>query len=80
MVRLWSENNKDRSFALEKIIQLRNDSESGNLFRRRRTIPSIKLEAVAVRELKDWKDKIYEPVFTCKVDLDELEEICHHPI
>ena len=47
---------------------------------RRRTTPSIKLEATTVKELIDWKDKIYEPVFTCKLDLDELEEIRHHPI
>ena len=80
VLKSWScrENDKDRFFALEKIIQIRN--ESGNLFRHRRTTPSIKLEATAVRELKDWKDKIYEPVITCKVDSDELKEICHHPI
>ena len=71
---LCGEREEDRSFALEKIIQLRNGSESGNLSVRRRTTPSIKLEATTVRKL------IYEikRIFTSKLDLDELKAIQHN--
>ena len=38
------------------------------------------LKQLQFGKLIDWKDKIYGSVSTCKQDLDELEEIRHHPI
>lgn len=77
---LSSELREDRSFAVDKIIQLRNGSEYGDLSVRRRTTPSINLEAETLKELIDWNDKIHKPVFTCKLNLTELEEIKNTPI
>ena len=58
----------------ENYFQLRNSSLPGNLSVRRRTTPSIKLEATTVRKL------IYEikRIFTSKLDLDELKAIQHN--
>ena len=57
-----------RSFAVDKITQLRNGGEYGDLSVRCCTTP-IDLEAKTLKEPIDLDDKIHEPLFTFKLNL-----------
>ena len=53
----------------------------GDMTCREHTTPNINLGAKTVRELINWKnEKIYEPVFTCKMTIKELESIKEKPL
>ena len=75
LAQLCSDSKEEREFALEKILLLRNGSDIGDMSVRTHKTPAINLDATCVKELIDWKEKIYEPVFTCNMSIDALQSL-----
>ena len=78
---LTSDDAGERSFAVEKILQVRNGSEEGDTSVRKHKTPKLNLGATSVRELINWEgEKVFEPVFTTKLDIDEIKELVNTPL
>ena len=77
---LCSDDSEDRSFAVDKIIKIRDGKDFGDLSVRSHTTPTIVLNATSPKELVNWDGKIHEPVFTCQLSLSELEELRNRPL
>ena len=75
-----SDSEEDRVFAVDKILKIRNGSDHGDLSVRCHSTPEINLDANTPKELIDWDKKLHEPVFTCKLNLEEINEIKNRPI
>ena len=80
---LASEVEEDRSFAIDKILQVRDEdsSEFGNMNVRSRKTPEINFNATSLKNLIFWdKIKCYEPVFTCKLSREEIKSFKDSPM
>jgi hypothetical protein len=78
-----SEDKNDRDFAVDKIIKIREGQDNPNVgdtrCRPHRT-PTINMDSTSVRDLIDWQEKIYEPVFTCKMNIDDIQSMRDEPL
>ena len=75
LAQLCSDSKEEREFALDQIFLLRNGSDVGDMSVRTHKTPAINLDATCVKELIDWKEKIHEPVYTCKMSIDALQSL-----
>ena len=71
---------EDRSFAVDKIIKLRDGKDFGDESIRCHTTPTILLDATSPKELVNWDSKIHEPIFICKFSLRELKNLRNRPL
>ena len=65
---LCSDDDSDRDFAIDTIIKIREGQDNpnvGNTRCRPHCTPGTNMDATSVRDLIDWEEKTYEPVFTC---------------
>ena len=79
---LCSEDEDERSFAVEKILELRRkegDEDQGDSSVRPRRTPAVNTKASCLRELIEWTD-IHEPPLTCEKSRDELLEYIKTPM
>ena len=77
---LGSEKAEDRKFAVQMILKIRGESELGDLSVRPRLMPQLNLKATTLQNMITWKLKeAHEPIFTCKLTKEELNEILHKP-
>ena len=71
---------KDRSFAIQWILQKRGEEDLGDLTVRDRVTPRLNLEATSLQTLIPWKlEDLHEPVYTCKLTKEELNQYLEKP-
>ena len=82
LVSLLSSNDAaDREFAVGQILQLRGDSDLGDMRKRDRVTPFLRMDATTLIGLIDWKkDTIHEPVFSCSLTKAELNQVLDAPL
>ena len=72
---------EERKFAVDQILTIRGDSDLGDISVRERVTPLLNIEATTLIEMIDWdREKIYEPVFTCKLTQSELTKVLESPL
>ena len=77
---LCSDSEKDRSFAVEKIVELRGGASYGDKSVRDFHPPLLNLKASALLDLIDWKEEILsEPILTCDLSTDEVKSLKEVP-
>ena len=70
----------ERQFAVEIILKLRGGEDKGDTKIRPRRTPFLNFEATKLVDIIDWgKDSIYEPVFTCSLNTEEIRSIIKTP-
>ena len=77
---LTSTDKDDRKFAVDKILTLRNGNDKGCMEVRYHKTPQLNLSASTTRELIEWNNETYEPVFTCELNCEELKKIYDEPL
>ena len=78
---LSSKDQKDREFAVTKILEIRNGNDKGDTNVRVRKTPAIDINTTNLKELIDWnKEEVFEPVLTCSLTIDELKEFVAKPM
>ena len=71
----------EREFAVDQILSVRGDSDLGDISVRERLTPLLNIEATTLIGMIDWdKEKIHEPVFTCKLPKSELRKVLETPL
>ena len=76
-----SSDGEDRVFAVDRILQLRRGNEFGDKSVRYHKTPEINFNCEGLRDLIYWdKTACYEPIFTCNLSRDEIEEFETNPI
>ena len=71
---------EDRKFAIEIILSIRKGWDMSDMTCRNHTTSHINQGGKIVWELINWKNvKMYEPVFTCNMTINELESIKEQP-
>ena len=69
----------DRSFAVDKILQIRGKEEFGNTNVRPRVLPKLNLDATNLKNLIHWEKSIHEPIFTCLLTKEEVKSFLCQP-
>ena len=70
----------ERQFAVEIILKLRGGEDKGDTKIRPRRTPFLNFEATKLVDIIDWgKYSIYEPVFTCSLNTEEIRSIIKTP-
>ena len=70
-----------RYLAVDKILSLRQGSESGSTSVRLFVVPELRFESKHYYDMIDWdQDDIFEPVLTSKLSLDEIEALRTEPL
>ena len=82
---LTSDQEEDKHFAVKKILELRQKSDSpdkGNTsVRSYKTPESLNLQANSIKELIDWEtETVLEPVLTCCLLPDEIRQFLDKPM
>ena len=78
---LASESENDRALGVELVLKIRGDDEYGDVSVRKHKTPSLNLEATSPANLICWEDEeCYEPIFTCQMSRDEIEELRSKPL
>ena len=78
---LASPTQTDREFAVEQILKVRGDSDMGDMRRRDRVTPYLRMEATTLSGMIDWeKDTVHEPVFSCSLTKAQLREVVDKPM
>ena len=77
---MGSSSMEDRRFAVDLILKIRGKNELGDMSVRIRKMPKLNLKATSLRTLIEWKVKeAHEPVYTCKLTKQELQQIVEKP-
>ena len=67
--------------AVQKIVNIRGDMETGDDKPRPRRTPFLNFDATTLEDIIDWnKDKVHEPVFTCKLSTEEVRSLIYSPL
>lgn len=74
-----SDDAEERRFAVQKIRRIRGNASQGSKAVRFRRHPSLNLKAATVKELVCW-DNAHEPVLTCDVPTDQLQQFLSKPM
>ena len=78
---LCSEDREERVFAVEKITELREGNNTGNLSNRIRVHEkTFNPEAKKLTNLCSWDSNVFEPVLTCSMSLQEISELTENPM
>ena len=78
---LCSEDRGEREFAVDIILKLRAGDEKGDLSPRIRVhSDTFNPDAKQLTELCSWDSNVYEPVLTCKLSIQEIEEFREKPM
>ena len=74
---LSSEEEQERRFAVEKILQIRGEGDEttqlGDSSVRPRKTPSVNTEATSLSQLIDWSSGVYEPPLTCSLTTYDIK-------
>ena len=66
---------------MDRILQVRGESEYGDMSVRPRVKPQLNLSATSLVELISWKQgEVQEPVFTCHLSKEELRRTLLTPL
>ena len=72
---------EEREFAVGQILSIRGDSDLGDMSVRARVTPFLNIDATTLIGMIDWnKEKIHEPVFTCKLKKSEIQKVLDTPL
>ena len=78
---LASSDDKERGFAVDKILQCRGDSEYGDNSVKLRSIPTLNFTTTTLTDLILWDEtEILEPTFTTELSREEIEVLRHSPL
>ena len=78
---LSSKSLSDRTFAIDKILTMRGNSDLGNMSVRQRITPKLNLNATSLQQLISWKEnELDEPVFTCSLTKKQLTSLIEKPL
>ena len=78
---LASSDKEERTFAVDKLLDLRGEAEQGDKSRRERRTPNINMSVRTLRELIDWEQElIHEPIIMCDLIPQEILEIKNKPL
>ena len=73
---LCSEDREERVFAVDKIRELREGNERGDLRNRIRVHgENFNPEATTLTDLCSWDSNVFEPVLTCSMSLQEISDL-----
>ena len=70
---LYSDDESDRQFAIEKIVELRNSRDIGNKSVRPFSTPKLNWNATSLRDIQDWSD-LSEPLNTTTIPTADLRQ------
>ena len=70
---LSSSDKTERSFAVAKILDIRDGQHQGDTGVTTKEKPSLNMEAVTLAELISWEDA-HEPILTCNFPSNELNQ------
>ena len=71
----------NRKFAVDQILKVRGDSDLGDMRKRNRVTPFLKMDATLLTGLIDWEaDTVHEPVFSFSLSKAELHEVLAKPL
>lgn len=73
---LCSHDKKERRFAVEKVVGIRQGREKGDRSNRERVhVKNFNQDAKTLPELCTWDSNVFEPVLTCQLSLADIENI-----
>ena len=70
----------ERKFAIQKILELRDGNDIGDLSVRPRKTPTINTDAITLLDLIEWTSDVFEPPLTCKLTVVEIKEFIEKPM
>lgn len=76
---LASQDREERAFAVKKILELRGESQVGDLTCRVRRLPKLNVDATSLSDLIEW-DEAHEPVVTCRIVSEDLQKVTETPL
>ena len=76
---LASSDQKEREFAVQKILKIRGQAEFGKSGSRYRKLPRMNVEATTLFDLIDWR-RAHEPVLTLKLTKNEIIHFKSEPM
>ena len=76
---IGSDNLSKREFAIDKIKEIRQGQEFGNSAVRDFHVPTINFAADSLFNLIDWSEEVLEPVVTCSIPTNQLDQYIQHP-
>ena len=76
---LCSQEEEERSFAVDQILSIRGEQELGDDSMRLRVLPYLNTLATSLNGLISWEEST-EPVITCKFTKKELERLREVPL
>ena len=72
---LTSHDPEDRKFAVKQILKIRKDNVFGDSSVRAFHVPTINWNCENLYDLIDWSDVKYEPIMTCELSRNDLQDI-----
>ena len=76
---LCSSDERERSFAVAQIRDIRDGQDKGDTSVRFRKHPILNMQAATLADLINWEDA-HEPVLTCDIPSDELQQFIETPM